>query len=254
MPVRCRAARDVRQPALCRNLPARSGAGEAGHDAAPRSSRPASPAAPTATSTAPSSSPMGLHSFGQGALAGRPPGGRTFHLRPAPADAGRRRGQHARGRHRARDAQDPSRAAERAARRRHGEHVAGLGHVRRRAAARHMQPGLRRHVRPDPGTGEARHDRARDPAMLASPTASMPCRQPRQLSWTSLDRPVREESTPRSQELADGRIITVGAEARRTAAGSVTHRGHHRAPEAECPDSSSRRRSCACRTCSSMPP
>ena len=84
-----------------------------------------------------------------GALAGRPPRGRTFHLHPASADAGWRRGHHARGRHRARDAQGPSRAAERAARRRHEQHVPGLGHVRRRAPARHMQQGLRRHVRPD---------------------------------------------------------------------------------------------------------
>ena len=105
-----------------------------------------------------------------GDLADRAPRGRTLHLRPAPADAGWRPGQHPRGRHRAREAQWPrARAArgeaapaERAARRRPEQHGPGPRHVRCRAARRAGKQSLCGDLRAHSRAGEPRHANARD--------------------------------------------------------------------------------------------
>ena len=159
--VRRRAARPDSQSALCRDLWADARPGEARHD----------PAADCRVSYCPRAlrwrHPRGLPQGASGKIRrcigrGAPPQRRPRHLRPPPADARRRLGLDARGHHRAPEAASAARAAEYAARRGHEQHVAGPGHVRRRAAARRLQQALRGDLRLDARASAARHHGARD--------------------------------------------------------------------------------------------
>ncbi len=145
-----------------------------------------------------------------------------------PADAGRRLGRDARGRHRAQGGRARARRAEPPLRRRPQHHGPGPRHVRRRGPDHRLQPALRRALQAAAGADPARHldpDRARAPARGRH----------RAEGARALSRPAADERLPGPREPLSARAPGRPHDADQPRADGdggwvATHRGHHRAP------------------------